>query len=383
MEEESIHYWASRIEALASEASGGSFNLDRRSLELGPYTDDSCCAFLCAYALDRYLESNLKHCGEWPTGPELRERYFRRLLIHWGVPPGFLPDRTAQMDFDVVDSPQSTVVSSYLSGTTETSGRDFGQLDMALNDTGSPLRTEEKARLIQMIMECNPLSESELSMPQPARASHSLKELFAEIDEIKVLFQSHGYQHRRLLVETAKEFEVQLAIETMEQKKKRAASNAQFSSRAKQARSKQKSLESNEKAGKGVKEDNLQRKPKEPVQQGQHNPDSPRTAISMVIWKATGLRTRKPLRTRYWKYVEEGRILQKIEKILGGDILRCLPGAVVRPDETVVKFQNARKCFNVLRQNIFPIQYNALNSDNIAFFGKSFKILRPELGPFE
>ncbi|KAJ5009399.1 hypothetical protein K4K57_008858 [Colletotrichum sp. SAR 10_99] len=107
MEEESIHYWASRIEALASEVSGGSLKLDRRSHDLGPYKDDSCCAFLCAFALDRYLEAKLKNDGQWPTGPELRERYFRRFLIHSGVPSGLLPDHTQQMDLDVVDTPES------------------------------------------------------------------------------------------------------------------------------------------------------------------------------------------------------------------------------------------------------------------------------------
>ncbi|KAK1479030.1 hypothetical protein CCUS01_16411 [Colletotrichum cuscutae] len=189
MQRDSFHYWCSRIESLASEISGEPVKFRKKSHELGPYVDDSCCAFLCSYALDRYVSANLRHNGPWPTGPELREIYLRRLLNHWGLPSGFLPYRAQQMDFDLVDSPQSTVVSSFSRSSGEVrcteghhhclssdlqrysrnSGRDLGQLTEALNAAGSALKIEQRARLILSDRKSNSTAAYSRSTQGPIR----------------------------------------------------------------------------------------------------------------------------------------------------------------------------------------------------------------------
>ncbi|KAK1656866.1 hypothetical protein BDP55DRAFT_687689 [Colletotrichum godetiae] len=394
MQEDSFLYWGARVDVLASELLGRSVELNKRSRQLGPYTHDSCCAFLCSYALDCYLGAGSQREGKWPTGPELRESYFRRLLIHWGVPSGSLPVLTQLTDFDALDSPQSIAASSHLDSSKQvpctggrhhclfsdlqefynSSGCNLGQLTDALIDTESALKIEHKARLVQMIMECRPLPEDEHSSAQLSSGSCSLKELFHEINEMKSLFQLHSFQHRSLLIETAKEFEVQLERVREKQRNKRSLAKARWKKQSKEASSQQPSKVSKKKK--------LQREPETLVQQGQHERGSRETAESKVIRRATGIITDKPMDTPYYKYVKEGRILQNLERDIGCGILRCLPGAVIRPDETVLRFRNARKCFNLLRQNIDPIQYNNLNHDGIAFFKRWFRALHPELGPF-
>lgn len=281
------------------------------------------------------------------------------------------------MDLDVVNTPESMFESSHISGANEASctegrhhclfsdlheysrvsGRAIGQAAEALNDAKSALGIEQKARLIQMILECRPLPVNEQSIPQLSSGSCSLKELFHEINEMKALFQSHSFQHRKLLIEIAKEFQVQLDIVTKKNEKERALKRAQSSKQAKQrAKQTTRGKSFDEPAGKGARRAELQQSLNTHAQPGQNKEVHRETAESEVIRRATGLVTRSPKSTPYWKYVKEGRVLQKLEKGVDCDILRYLPGSTIRPDETVIRFQNARRCFNVLRQNIEPIQ---------------------------
>ncbi|KAK1519311.1 hypothetical protein CABS01_16595 [Colletotrichum abscissum] len=80
--------WSVRIDEYVSELRGAVIQLDKRSHELGPYWEDSCCAFLCAYALERYLGRAPHRQERWPTGPALRKHYLRKLLNQWELPAG-------------------------------------------------------------------------------------------------------------------------------------------------------------------------------------------------------------------------------------------------------------------------------------------------------
>ncbi|KAK1659873.1 hypothetical protein BDP55DRAFT_328384 [Colletotrichum godetiae] len=80
--------WSKRVDEYVSELRGVVMRLEKRSHKLGPYVDDSCCAFLCTYAFERYLGKAPRHQKRWPTGPALREHYLRRLLNHWQLPAG-------------------------------------------------------------------------------------------------------------------------------------------------------------------------------------------------------------------------------------------------------------------------------------------------------
>ncbi|KAK1712227.1 uncharacterized protein BDZ83DRAFT_104996 [Colletotrichum acutatum] len=78
--------WSKRIDEYVSELRGAVTQLEKRSHELGPYVDDSCCAFLCTYALKRYLGRAPQRQKRWPMGPALRRHYLRRLLNQWQLP---------------------------------------------------------------------------------------------------------------------------------------------------------------------------------------------------------------------------------------------------------------------------------------------------------
>ncbi|KAK1517408.1 hypothetical protein CABS01_16650 [Colletotrichum abscissum] len=80
--------WSIRIDEYVSELRGAVIQLDKRSHELGPYWEDSCCAFLCAYAFERYLGRAPHRQERWPTGPALRKHYLRKLLNQWELPAG-------------------------------------------------------------------------------------------------------------------------------------------------------------------------------------------------------------------------------------------------------------------------------------------------------
>ncbi|KAK2756631.1 hypothetical protein CKAH01_17139 [Colletotrichum kahawae] len=112
--------------------------------QLGPYSDDSCCAFLCAYALERYLGRAPQRHKRWPTGPSLREHYLRRLLAQWERPSSHpTKDRSTQvlvahqgMDDRVsVDKPKQRHISDVeQSSEPKTSGRSLSQLSEALHE---------------------------------------------------------------------------------------------------------------------------------------------------------------------------------------------------------------------------------------------------------
>ncbi|KAK2777410.1 hypothetical protein CKAH01_12095 [Colletotrichum kahawae] len=78
--------WSKRIDEYVSELRGAVTQLEKRSHELGPYVDDSCCAFLCTYALERYLGRAPQRQKRWPMGPALRRHYLHRLLNQWQLP---------------------------------------------------------------------------------------------------------------------------------------------------------------------------------------------------------------------------------------------------------------------------------------------------------
>ncbi|OHE90231.1 hypothetical protein CORC01_14473 [Colletotrichum orchidophilum] len=84
--------WSKRVDEYISELRGAVMQLEKRSHELGPYFDDSCCAFLCAYALERYMGRAPQRQERWPTGLALRKHYLRRLLAQWELPAGHLPE---------------------------------------------------------------------------------------------------------------------------------------------------------------------------------------------------------------------------------------------------------------------------------------------------
>lgn len=88
MQSTAFSRWSQRVDEYVSELRGAVMQLEKRSHELGPYVDDSCCAFLCTYAFERYLGRATRHQKRWPTGPALRKHYLRRLLNQWQLPAG-------------------------------------------------------------------------------------------------------------------------------------------------------------------------------------------------------------------------------------------------------------------------------------------------------
>lgn len=253
-------------------------------------------------------------------GPKLREKYLRRLLIHWGVPSRLLPDHTQQIDLNYVNIPQSMLTSSsYINTTNKTrcargrhhylfsdlqeysraSSHNISQLAEGLNDAESGLKIEQKAHLIQMIFKYQPLSENKQTISQLSSSSYSLKELFNEIIELKALFQSHSFRHRRLLIETAKEFEVQLNIIRKENEANRTLKRVQSSKRAKQAKSKQPRINLNKPSSKEFREDKLPREHEISIHQGQQRQRIHERAVSTVIQRAIRFSLEKPLETIY------------------------------------------------------------------------------------